>query len=116
MVYKNDTLELLTFGVIVEVSPTQVKWKGLTLEEPALMEHATVDVKILKTFSFIFQLALEFLKGTLTRDILHTVLKSKLVPQPPDPYPKAVLNLNSNSPRYSNSKQIPRCGPPPRGI
>ena len=31
---KNDALELPTFGVIVGVSPTEVQWKGLTLEEP----------------------------------------------------------------------------------
>ena len=31
---KNCALELPTFGVIVGVSPTEVQWKGLTLEEP----------------------------------------------------------------------------------
>ena len=31
---KNYALELPTFGVIVGVSPTEVQWKGLTLEEP----------------------------------------------------------------------------------
>jgi len=31
---KNDAFELPTFGVIVGVSPTEVQWKGLTLEEP----------------------------------------------------------------------------------
>ncbi len=36
--------------------------------------------------------------------------KSKLVPQPPDSYPEALSNINL--PRYSTSKQIPRCGPP----
>ena len=30
---KNYALELPTFGVIVEVSPTEVQWKGLALEE-----------------------------------------------------------------------------------
>jgi hypothetical protein len=39
----------------------------------------------------------------------------KPVPQPPYSYPKAVWNINSNSPRYSNLKPVPRCGPP-RGI
>jgi hypothetical protein len=39
--------------------------------------------------------------------------KSKLVPQPPDSYPKAVSNINLNLPRYSNSKHIPWCGPAP---
>ena len=39
---------------------------------------------------------------------------SKHVSRPPDSYPKAVSNINSNSPRYSNSKLIPRCGPPRR--
>jgi hypothetical protein len=38
---------------------------------------------------------------------------SKHVSRPLDSYPKAVSNINSNSPRYSNSKLIPRCGPPP---
>jgi hypothetical protein len=37
---------------------------------------------------------------------------SKHVSRPPDSYPKAVSNINSNSPRYLNSKLIPRCGPP----
>jgi hypothetical protein len=37
---------------------------------------------------------------------------SKHVSRPPDSYPKAVSNINSNSPRYSNSKLIPHCGPP----
>jgi hypothetical protein len=37
---------------------------------------------------------------------------SKQVSRPPDSYPKAVSNINSNSPRYSNSKLIPCCGPP----
>ena len=31
---RNYALELPTFGVIVEVSPTEVQWKGLALEEP----------------------------------------------------------------------------------
>ena len=31
---KNYALELPTFEVIVGVSPTEVQWKGLTLEEP----------------------------------------------------------------------------------
>ena len=31
---KNYAFELPTFGVIVGVSPTEVQWKGLTLEEP----------------------------------------------------------------------------------
>ena len=31
---KNYAFELPTFGVIVEVNPTVVQWKGLTLEEP----------------------------------------------------------------------------------
>ena len=31
---KNYALELPTFGVIVGVSPAEVQWKGLTLEEP----------------------------------------------------------------------------------
>ena len=31
---KNDALELPTFGVIVGVSPTEVQWKSLALEEP----------------------------------------------------------------------------------
>ena len=31
---KNYALELPTLGVIVEVSPTDVQWKGLSLEEP----------------------------------------------------------------------------------
>ena len=31
---KNDALELPTFGVIVGVSPTEVQWRGLALEEP----------------------------------------------------------------------------------
>ena len=31
---KNNAFELPTFGVIVGVSPTDVQWKGLTLEEP----------------------------------------------------------------------------------
>jgi hypothetical protein len=39
---------------------------------------------------------------------------SKHVLPSPDPYPKTVSNINSNSQRYSNLKSIPRCGPPPR--
>jgi hypothetical protein len=39
---------------------------------------------------------------------------SKHVSRPPDSYPKAVSNINSNSPRYSNSKLIPCCGSPRR--
>ena len=31
---KNYALELPTFGVIVGVSPAEVQWKGLALEEP----------------------------------------------------------------------------------
>jgi hypothetical protein len=44
---------------------------------------------------------------------LHAVffIKTRL-PTPPDSYPKAVSNITTNSPRYSNSKLIPRCGPP----
>ena len=31
---KNYAFELPTFGVIAGVNPTEVQWKGLTLEEP----------------------------------------------------------------------------------
>ena len=31
---KNYAFELPTFGVIVGVSPTEVQWRGLALEEP----------------------------------------------------------------------------------
>jgi hypothetical protein len=48
------------------------------------------------------------LKGTVSRGICH-------VPQSTDPHPKAVSNINSNSPISSNWLLIPRCGPS-RGI
>ena len=38
---KNYALELPTFGVIVGVSPTEVQWKGLTLEEPPSWSRLT---------------------------------------------------------------------------
>jgi hypothetical protein len=49
----------------------------------------------------------------VSRDFLHAVFSSKHISRPPDSYPKAVSNINSNSPRYLNSKLISRCGPPP---
>ena len=38
---KNDALELPTFGVIVGVSPTEVQWRGLALEEPPSWSRLT---------------------------------------------------------------------------
>ncbi len=55
---------------------------------------------------------LAFLKGHWHEIFCTRFFESKLVPQPPDSYSKAVSNINSNSPRYSNSSQIPLCGPP----
>jgi hypothetical protein len=52
------------------------------------------------------------LKGHWHEIFCKQFLALKLVPQPPYSYPKAVRNINSNSPRYSNSKPVPRCGPP----
>ena len=51
---KNYALELPTFGVIVEVSPTEVQWKGLALEEPPSWSRLTsVPGKYAETvFSF----------------------------------------------------------------
>ena len=38
---KNYAFELPTFGVIVGVSPTEVQWRGLTLEEPPSWSRLT---------------------------------------------------------------------------
>ena len=38
---KYDAFELPTFGVIVGVNPTEVQWKGLTLEEPPSWSRLT---------------------------------------------------------------------------
>jgi hypothetical protein len=54
-----------------------------------------------------------FFKGTVSRDFLHTVFSIKHVSRPHDSYPKAVSNINTNLPRYSNLKLILCCGPPP---
>jgi hypothetical protein len=51
------------------------------------------------------------LKGWWHEIFCTQFFASKLVPQAPYSYTKAVLNINSNSPRYSNLKLIPRCGP-----
>ncbi len=56
---------------------------------------------------------LKNIKGTLTRDFLHAVFLNQNSSHNPLIHPpKAVSNINLNSSRYSNSKQIPRCGPP----
>ncbi len=52
-------------------------------------------------------------KGTVSRNFFMQFYSLKHVSRPPDSYPKAVSNINLNSPRYSNSNLIPRCGPPP---
>jgi hypothetical protein len=56
------------------------------------------------------------LKGQCHEIFCMQFFSSKHVSRPPDSYPKAVSNINSNSPRYSNSKLIPHCGPPPPRI
>ena len=38
---KNYAFELPTFGVIAGVNPTEVQWKGLTLEEPPCWSRLT---------------------------------------------------------------------------
>ena len=52
--HRNYALELPTFGVIAEVSPTEVQWKGLALEEPPSWSRLTsVPGKYAETvFSF----------------------------------------------------------------
>ncbi len=53
------------------------------------------------------------LKGQCHEVLCMRFVASKFVPQPPDSKPKAVSKINSNSSRYSNSKLIPCCAPPP---
>ncbi len=50
------------------------------------------------------------LKGTLAWEILPLVFSLKHDPKPPDLCPKAVLNINSNLPRYLKLKPILQCG------
>ena len=38
---KNDAVELSTFEIIAGVNPTEVQWKGLTLEEPPSWSRLT---------------------------------------------------------------------------
>ncbi len=55
------------------------------------------------------------LQGQCHEEFCLRFFKQKHVPQPTDPHPKAVSNINLNWPRYSNLLLIPRCGPS-RGI
>ncbi len=52
-----------------------------------------------------------YLKEQCHEEFCLWCFKWKHVPQPTDPHPKAVSNINSYSPRYSNLLLIPRCGP-----
>ncbi len=65
--------------------------------------------------SGIISRIIPYLKGQCQEIFCMRFVASKFVPQPPDSYPKAVLNINSNSPRYSNSKLIPVVPPPLAG-
>jgi hypothetical protein len=49
-----------------------------------------------------------WIKGTLARDFGLPFFIIKRMLLAPDFYPSILLNINSNSPRYSNSKVIPR--------
>jgi hypothetical protein len=66
-----------------------------------------VYTKILKNtlYSTVYNFFIE-VKGTLARDFQHSFFSSKASSWSPDSYLRLFSNIDSNSPRHSNSKVI----------
>ncbi len=58
----------------------------------------------------LWAVAKDFVKGTVAWDFLSEVISPKVPNWSSDSWCKAVLNTDSNSPRYSTSKVFPRYG------